>query len=126
MISNIIDAEKLNDDVDEKTADDEDKTEVLVTVENLPSKSMVQQNKKKRNKGVFNKEWLKIAKYQRYLKEEKDEIAAAECTLLYHGVKHGHSYLSQQCLTNVCKTTFASSTVANSLSCARTKSTSIA
>ncbi|CAF1020804.1 unnamed protein product [Rotaria sp. Silwood1] len=113
MISNIIDAEKLNDDVDEKTADDEDKTEVLVTVENLPSKSMVQQNKKKRNKGVFNKEWLKIAKYQRYLKEEKDEIAAAECTLLYHGVKHGHSYLSQQCLTNVCKTTFASSTVAN-------------
>ncbi|CAF1515024.1 unnamed protein product [Rotaria sp. Silwood1] len=69
MISNIIDAEKLNDDVDEKTADDEDKTEVLVTVENLPSKSMVQQNKKKRNKGVFNKEWLKIAKYQRYLKD---------------------------------------------------------
>ncbi|CAF5108051.1 unnamed protein product, partial [Rotaria sp. Silwood1] len=57
---------------------------------------------------------------------EKDEIAAAEGTLLYHGVKHGHSYLSQQCLTNVCKTIFASSTGANSLSCARTKSTSIA
>ncbi|CAF3630184.1 unnamed protein product [Rotaria sp. Silwood1] len=94
MISNIIDAEKLNDDVDEKTADDEDKTEVLVTVENLPSKSMLIINTMKPSR-------------------EKDEIAAAECTLLYHGVKHGHSYLSQQCLTNVCKTTFASSTVAN-------------
>ncbi|CAF4524758.1 unnamed protein product, partial [Rotaria sp. Silwood2] len=184
MISNIIDAEKLNDDVDEKTTDDEDETEVLVTVENLPSTSMVQQNKRKRKKGVFNKEWLKIAKYQRFLKEyksnssqatcivcnlqfsvhyrgktdidnhmktqkhqsnmksfdmnqqlitntmkpsrEKDEIAAAEGTLVYHGVKHGHSYLSQQCLTNVCKIIFASSTVANSLSCTRTKSTSIA
>ena len=56
---------------------------------------------------------------------EKDEIAAAEGTLVYHGVKHGHSYLSQQCLTNVCKTIFASSTVASNLSCARTKSRSI-
>ncbi|CAF3611196.1 unnamed protein product [Rotaria sp. Silwood1] len=58
--------------------------------------------------------------------KEKDEIAAAEGTLVYHGVKHGHSYLSQQCLINVCKTIFASSTVANNLSCARTKATSIA
>ena len=58
--------------------------------------------------------------------KEKDEIAAAEGVLTCHGVKHGHSYLSQQCLTNVCKTIFSSSSVASSLSCTRTKSTSIA
>lgn len=34
--------------------------------------------------------------------------------------------MAQQCLTNVCKTIFYSSTVASHLSCGRTKSTSIA
>jgi hypothetical protein len=29
MITNVVDAEKLNDDRDEKTTDDEDKTEIL-------------------------------------------------------------------------------------------------
>ncbi|CAF1150096.1 unnamed protein product [Adineta steineri] len=57
---------------------------------------------------------------------EKDEICAAEAVLVYHGVKHGHSYVSQQCLTNVCKIIFSSSTIANKLSCGRTKATSIA
>jgi hypothetical protein len=58
--------------------------------------------------------------------KEKDEVSAAEAVLVYHGVKHGHSYLSQQCLVNVCKTIFSSSTIANQLSCGRTKSTFIA
>jgi hypothetical protein len=57
--------------------------------------------------------------------KEKDEIAAAEGVLVYHNVKHGHSYLAQQCLTNVCKTIFSSSPIATGLSRARTKSTSI-
>ncbi|CAF3205487.1 unnamed protein product [Rotaria sp. Silwood2] len=58
--------------------------------------------------------------------KEKDEIAAAEGTLVCHGVKRGHSFLSQQCLINVCKTIFTSSAVASNLSCARTKATAIA
>jgi hypothetical protein len=58
--------------------------------------------------------------------KEKDKICAAETVLVFHGVKHGHSYVAQPCLTNVCKTIFSSSTVANHLSCGRTKSTSIA
>ncbi len=33
---------------------------------------------------------------------EKDEVSAAEGVLVHHGVKHAHSYLAQQCLTNVC------------------------
>ncbi|CAF2633550.1 unnamed protein product [Rotaria sp. Silwood2] len=57
---------------------------------------------------------------------EKDEVSAAEGVLVYHGVKHAHSYLAQQCLTKVCKTIFPTSLVANNLSCARTKSRSIA
>ncbi|CAF3339664.1 unnamed protein product [Rotaria socialis] len=56
---------------------------------------------------------------------EKDEIAAAEGVLVYHNIKHGHSYLAQQCLVNVCKTIFSSSPIATGLSCARTKPPSI-
>ena len=56
---------------------------------------------------------------------EKDVVAGAEGTLIYHSVRHGHSYLSEQCLTNVCKTIFTLSPVANNLTCARTKSRSI-
>jgi len=58
--------------------------------------------------------------------KEKDEFCAAEAVLVFHGVIHGHSYVAQQCLTNVCKTIFSSSIIANHLSCGRTKSTSIA
>jgi hypothetical protein len=58
--------------------------------------------------------------------KEKEEVCAAEAVLVYHGVKHGHSYLSQQCTANVCKVIFSSSSVACNLSCARTKSTFIA
>jgi hypothetical protein len=58
--------------------------------------------------------------------KEKDEICAAEAVLVFHGVQHGHSYVTQQYLTNVYKTIFSSSSVANHLSCGRSKSTSIA
>ena len=58
--------------------------------------------------------------------KEKDEVVAAEGVLVCHGVKHGHSYLSQQCTTNVCKVIFSSSSIANNLTYARTKSTFIA
>ena len=30
---------------------------------------------------------------------ELDKISAAECVLVFHGVKHGHSYMSQECLS---------------------------
>ncbi|CAF3883283.1 unnamed protein product [Rotaria sordida] len=50
-----------------------------------------------------------------------------EGTFVYHGVKHGHSYTSQQCTINLVKNLFeSSSTVAKSLSCAKTKSRAIA
>jgi len=58
---------------------------------------------------------------------EKDEIAAAEATLVYHGVRHGISYLAQQCTTDVLQTLFASSSpIAKSLSCGKTKAAAIA
>ncbi|CAF3184543.1 unnamed protein product [Rotaria sp. Silwood2] len=43
--------------------------------------------------------------------KEKDEICAAEAVLVFHGVKHGHPYVAQQCLTDACKTIFSSSTI---------------
>ncbi|CAF3694557.1 unnamed protein product [Rotaria socialis] len=58
--------------------------------------------------------------------KEIEETAAAEGAFVYHGVKHGYSYLSQQCTTNVLKTTFSSSSaIAKSMSCGRTKCNSI-
>ena len=57
---------------------------------------------------------------------EKDEIAAAEATLVYHGVRHGISYLAQQCTTDVLKTVFSSSSITKSLSCGKTKAAAIA
>jgi hypothetical protein len=59
--------------------------------------------------------------------KESEETAAAEGTLVYHGVKHGHSYSSQQCIKNVIKTIFSScSATVKSISCGRTKCSSIA
>ena len=50
--------------------------------------------------------------------KDSEEISAGEGTFVYHGVKHGHSYLSQQCTTNFIKTVFSSSsTVPKSMSC---------
>ncbi len=57
MISNITGTEQLSDD--------EDSTEVLITVKNLPMSSVLQPKKKKLKKGIFNREWLKIAEYRR-------------------------------------------------------------
>ncbi len=57
---------------------------------------------------------------------EKDEIAAAEATLVYHGVRHGISYLAQQCTTDVLKILFSSSSITKYLSCAKTTAAAIA
>lgn len=58
---------------------------------------------------------------------ELDKIAAAECALVFHGVKHGHSYISQKCTTDLVKTLFeSSSSLAKSMSCGKTKARSIA
>ena len=49
--------------------------------------------------------------------KESEETSAVDVTFICHGVKHGHSYVSQQCTTNVIKTVFSScSTVAESMS----------
>jgi hypothetical protein len=57
------------------------------------------------------------------------KVSAVKGTFVYHGVKHGHSYISQQqqCTLNLVKDLFESpSTVAKYLSCARTKSRAVA
>ncbi|CAF4456851.1 unnamed protein product [Rotaria sp. Silwood2] len=58
---------------------------------------------------------------------EVQTVSAMEGTFVYHGVKHGHSYISQQCTTNLIKDLFAScSNTAKNLACARTKSRAVA
>ncbi len=52
---------------------------------------------------------------------ELDKISAAECVLVFHGVKHNHSYRSQQCTTDLARSIFASSSVAKSISSGKTK-----
>ncbi|CAF3371750.1 unnamed protein product [Rotaria sp. Silwood2] len=54
---------------------------------------------------------------------EAQKVSAIEGTFVYHGVKHAHSYISQQCTINLIKDLFAPcSSTAKNLACARTKS----
>jgi hypothetical protein len=53
---------------------------------------------------------------------EEDKIAAAELCSVYHGVKHGHSYLSTDCGNKVSAKIFNDSSIATKMSCGRTKS----
>lgn len=57
---------------------------------------------------------------------ELDKISATECVLVFHGVKHGHSYRSQACNTDLLRTLFQSSTIAKAISCGKTKARAIA
>lgn len=57
---------------------------------------------------------------------ELDKISAAEGVFVFHGVKHGHSYRSQKCTTDLVRYVFESSSVAKSMSCGKTKARSIA
>jgi hypothetical protein len=57
---------------------------------------------------------------------ELDKISATECALVFHGVKHGHSYRSQQCTIDLIRTVFESTPLAKSITCGKTKARSIA
>ena len=48
-------------------------------------------------------------------------LIAAELTLVYHGVRHGHSYNSQSCTVDVSKKLFHDSTSVKNISCERTR-----
>lgn len=56
---------------------------------------------------------------------EEDLITAAEVTSVYHGVKHHHSYSSQDCNNKLFPTMFPDSEVAKKIACGRTKATAI-
>lgn len=57
---------------------------------------------------------------------ELDKIAATECLFVLHGVKHGHSYRSQECTFDLIRSVFESSSLAKAISCGRTKARAIA
>jgi hypothetical protein len=57
---------------------------------------------------------------------ELTKLTAAEITLVYHGIRHGHSYLSQACIADVSKKLFHDSIIGKSLTCGRTKAREIA
>ena len=51
----------------------------------------------------------------------EDEITAAEGTLVFHAVKHYHSFLSLGCTSVLLKKIFPDASVAKKFSCGRTK-----
>ncbi|CAM4901961.1 unnamed protein product [Rotaria socialis] len=53
-------------------------------------------------------------------------MIAAELTLVYHGIRHAHSYNSQSCTVDVSKKLFHDSTIAKNISCGRTKARELA
>jgi hypothetical protein len=61
-----------------------------------------------------------------YPSTELTKLIAAEITLVYHGIHHGHSYLSQACTADVLKKIFNESSIGKNLTCGRTKAREIA
>ena len=53
---------------------------------------------------------------------EEDRIAVVELCSVYHGVLHGHSYLSTDCSIKLNTTLFHDSCIASKVACGRTKS----
>ncbi|CAF1681801.1 unnamed protein product [Adineta ricciae] len=54
------------------------------------------------------------------------KLIAAEITLVYHGIRHGHSYSSQACTADVSTKLFQDSTIGKNLTRGRTKAREIA
>ena len=57
---------------------------------------------------------------------ELTKLIAAETTLVYHGIRHGHSYLSQSCTVDVSKKLFHDSNIGKHLTCGKTKARELA
>ncbi|CAF4554531.1 unnamed protein product, partial [Rotaria magnacalcarata] len=49
------------------------------------------------------------------------KLTAAELSLVYHGVRHGYSYISQSCAVNLLKKIFNESEIGQNISCGKTK-----
>lgn len=54
------------------------------------------------------------------------KLTTAELSLVYHGVRHGYSYVSQSCTTDLLKRIFHESSIGQNLSCGRTKARELA
>ena len=54
------------------------------------------------------------------------KLTAAELSLVYHGVQHGYSYVSQSCTIDLLKRIFDESSIGQNLSCGRTKARELA
>ncbi|CAF4651227.1 unnamed protein product [Rotaria sp. Silwood2] len=57
---------------------------------------------------------------------ELNKLCAAEGTMVFHAVKHSHSYISQDCTINLSKKCFPDSSIAKNITCNRTKAHEIA
>jgi len=49
------------------------------------------------------------------------KLTAAELSLVYHGVHHGHSYVSQSCTIDLLKKIFHESDIGQNVSCGKRK-----
>lgn len=56
---------------------------------------------------------------------ELNRLSAVEGALVFHSVRHSHSYVSQACTTNMIKKCFTDSHTAKNISCSKTKVISI-
>ncbi|CAF5217985.1 unnamed protein product [Rotaria magnacalcarata] len=56
---------------------------------------------------------------------ELNKLCAAEVTMVFHTVKHSHSYISQDCTINLSKKCFPDSSIAKNITCNRTKQYSL-
>jgi hypothetical protein len=54
------------------------------------------------------------------------KLTAAELSLVFHGVHHSHSYISQSCTTDLLKKIFSESHIGQNITCGKTKARDLA
>lgn len=68
-----------------------------------------------------------VKKLDNFLTDSRNELATihAECSFVFHSVKHSHSYASTDCGGKLFRTIFCDSKIAEKYSCGRTKATQL-
>lgn len=82
---------------------------------------------KKHNVSIFNRDSSQSISnfFTKKSSKEEDNVSAIEATSVYHGIKHHHSFNSQDCTNKLFSTLFPDSSLAKKVSCGRTKCTSV-
>ncbi|KAG9278210.1 hypothetical protein AMEX_G6034 [Astyanax mexicanus] len=103
-------------------SDKDNLTKIVIKHEGKTALDDHAKTKKHLNRMQTTRQTRGISSFMIKKDSEEDKIAVAELTSTYHGVRHGHNYLSTDCGNKVSAKIFSDSNIATKMSCGRTKS----